>query len=84
MLVGASEKRFVIHEDALVRHSTFFRAALNGEFREAEENTIRLPEVDPEIFGILAHWAYSNELIVMEQQDVEGDTEARNQRKVLL
>jgi hypothetical protein len=84
VLVGSSEKRFMIHKDALVRHSTFFRAAINGGFREAKENLIRLPEINPKEFAIFAHWAYSNELIVMEPQDTGNDKFGRYQRLRLI
>lgn len=83
MLIGAEEKHFTVHKDILFQHSTFFTAALNGEFREAKERPIRLPETDPEAFAIFAQWAYRNELIVMEEEDFESDSPGRHQERQL-
>jgi hypothetical protein len=48
----------VAHEDLLTYHSEFFRAALGGGFKEAEEKTVRLPTEDTTIFEFFQFWMY--------------------------
>jgi hypothetical protein len=56
--VGPEEVRFVVHETLLVHYSKFFRAALTGNFIEAQEKTVRMGEVDPDLFELFGHWLY--------------------------
>ncbi|OSS51538.1 hypothetical protein B5807_03575 [Epicoccum nigrum] len=52
VLVGSEKKRFIVHQDLLTCHSEFFRAALMGKFKEADEKIVPLPEDDEVIFGV--------------------------------
>jgi hypothetical protein len=56
--VGADCKHFVVHKKLLTSQSEYFDKALNGKFREAEENTIHLKEDDPVAVGLLIAWLY--------------------------
>jgi hypothetical protein len=38
--------------------SSFFRAALEGDFREASENVVKLPEEQEPVFKKFLHWLY--------------------------
>lgn len=59
-LVGAdAPKRFKIHEDLIRPRSEFVRLALVGEWKEAQERTIPLPEDDPNVFSVYQHYLYS-------------------------
>lgn len=58
MLVGPDEVRFVVHEALLTHHSPFFRAALTGKFKEAEEKVVRLPEEQPSVVESFVYWVY--------------------------
>lgn len=59
-LVGAdAPKRFNIHEDLIKPRSEFVRLALVGEWKEAHERTIPLPEDDPDVFSVYQHYLYS-------------------------
>lgn len=63
----------MLHKDALVQNSTFFRAALDGQFKEAKEKTVRLLESDAQTFAIFAHWVYTNDTVFQESTEVVAD-----------
>lgn len=42
----------------LKHHSEYFSAALNGSWKEAEENSITLNDIDPKTFEVFVHWLY--------------------------
>lgn len=46
----------------LVRHSSFFEAALDGYFAESTSKSITLPEDDPVIFELFIRWLYIGDL----------------------
>lgn len=82
VLVGPDAKPFNVHEELLTLHSPFFRAALTGNFKEAEDKTVTLKEEDPKIFEFFVHWLYYNCLpdkdsdpALLELWDCEGDCE---------
>ncbi|RDW92789.1 BTB/POZ domain-containing protein [Aspergillus mulundensis] len=60
--VGEQRKTFVVHEAALREFSPFFDKALTGEWKEARERVVQLPEEDPEVFDIFVHWVYCGKL----------------------
>lgn len=62
VFVGIPKTRFVVHEELLTYHSSFFRAALNGCFKEAESKTVILEDTDPQIFEFFVHWLYHQRL----------------------
>ncbi|KAF8472170.1 hypothetical protein BDZ91DRAFT_791186 [Kalaharituber pfeilii] len=49
---------FSVHEHILIR-VPFFAAALRGQFREAREKVIHLPEDDPEVLSKLIEYLYT-------------------------
>jgi hypothetical protein len=58
-LVGADEpERFVVHESLIKSHSEFVCMALRGDWREAKERIIPLPDDDPEVFSVCQQWLY--------------------------
>jgi hypothetical protein len=58
VIVGESKKKIIVHQALLVHHSSFFRAALTGKFKEAEDKTIKLEEESPIVFEFVVHWLY--------------------------
>ncbi|KAF4629010.1 hypothetical protein G7Y89_g9140 [Cudoniella acicularis] len=56
--VGPERKHFVVHKSLLTTQSTYFDRALNGNFKEAEENSIYMEEEDPAAVGLLVGWLY--------------------------
>lgn len=61
-------------------NSKFFTAMLEGQFREAHENVVRLPEANAEIFDIYVHTLYSKEIVLLEPSEVGKDV-GGNKRK---
>ena len=74
----------MIHQDALTMHSTLFRAALEGQFREGSEKLIRMPEADAEIFAIYSQWAYSRALVLLEHDEVAKDTTVSKRAELMV
>jgi hypothetical protein len=75
------DKTFYIHHSILAKASRYFRAALEGGFREAEEKKVNLPEVAVEVFEMFVEWAYTT----IEQKRLEAlalaDTKDENTDK---
>jgi hypothetical protein len=63
------QKRFVVHEDLLTHYSKFFRAALKGGFKEANERIIPLGEQSPRLFELFVHWLYYQRFPATEHND---------------
>ncbi|PQE27145.1 hypothetical protein CJF32_00000111 [Rutstroemia sp. NJR-2017a WRK4] len=57
--VGPHAETFHVHRDILTR-SEYFRKALDGEFREAGEQAIDLPEEDPALFEFVVAYLYES------------------------
>ncbi|KAH8687457.1 hypothetical protein BGZ60DRAFT_8157 [Tricladium varicosporioides] len=55
---GPERKSFVVHKSLLTSQSSYFDKALNGNFKEADENSITLEEEDPAAVGLLIGWLY--------------------------
>jgi BTB/POZ domain len=56
--VGAKEVTFQLHKSILCDISTFFTAAFTGQFLEATENIVKMPEEDVEVFNLFVNWLY--------------------------
>lgn len=61
VLVGPEKHRFDIHKALVCSQSDFFKAALTGNFKEAD-GTIALPEQDPTTFRYFVYWLYTGSL----------------------
>lgn len=64
VLVGTGDRttEFNIPGALLTDCSTYFTGALNGGFREADENKIVLDDEDPEVFRTFVAWMYKQRL----------------------
>jgi hypothetical protein len=51
-----------VHENLLSEASDFFRKALNGNFKEASDGVMELPEDDPNAFELFVRWLYGKAL----------------------
>ncbi len=60
--VGPEQQAFIVHKDFLCNVSPFFAAALQGHFKEAEEDKVRLPVEDPKVFEYFLQWLYTKDL----------------------
>ncbi|MCJ1415788.1 hypothetical protein MMC32_002121 [Xylographa parallela] len=63
VIVGEKKRVFKIHKNLLCSSSEFFKAALDGKFKEAEEREINLAEEDPQTFERVVFWMYSGSLL---------------------
>ncbi|KAH7418318.1 hypothetical protein BKA64DRAFT_635451 [Cadophora sp. MPI-SDFR-AT-0126] len=54
--VGKDKKHYVIPKDLLCYYSTYFDRCFNGEFKEAKEGKLELPEDDVQDFEILLEY----------------------------
>ncbi len=52
--VGSGDKAYVfgVHENLICEPSSFFRAALNGTWKELVDQIVDLPDDDPEVFEL--------------------------------
>jgi len=70
VLVGKDETPFAVQKSTLCATSAFFAAALKHDWKEAQEQTIRLPRESVEAFDIYLQWLFSR--TVATKQDTEG------------
>jgi hypothetical protein len=57
-LVGldGSDQKYTVYRDLLCHHSTYFDRLLNGGFKEAGQDLVRLMEVDSKAFQSFFYW----------------------------
>ena len=65
IFVGPERKRYLIHKTLLTNQSEYFDKALNGSFKEADEQSIYLEEETPAAFDLLVGWLYQNSIPVV-------------------
>lgn len=57
--VGPNKTQFAIHKNLLVTRSSYFRACLEGGFKESATGTVYLEESDPDVFSFVAEFLYT-------------------------
>lgn len=65
--VGPKKKVYNVHKDLLIFYSDYFRAALNGSFKEAIEGKISLHGEREDVFDIFNQFVYSR--VIADEQD---------------
>ncbi|KAL8686860.1 MAG: hypothetical protein Q9218_006811 [Villophora microphyllina] len=58
IIVGKDRKTYYAHRDILCAGSDYFRAALMGQFKEAQSSRIEFPEEEPATLEVLLFWLY--------------------------
>jgi BTB/POZ domain len=66
--VGSSQEIFHVHKAFLCEVSPFFRAALDGAFKEALEDAMTFPEDKQETFERFLAWLYFKEYAVTSKE----------------
>jgi len=66
--VGPDKKMYTLPRALLCYHSDFFQRSLTGQFREASEDKIYLPEDDAKIFLLVLEWMYKGTLPMFEDR----------------
>jgi len=74
----------VVHKDIITARSAFFRAAINGNFKEAHDKLIRLPDCDADLFAIYVQWLYSGAIVLLDSSALEQDPIGSAQRQLLI
>lgn len=59
VFVGPDKHEFRTHKHLLRHDIPFFRAAFDNLFAEADENSMELPEDDPQVFALIVSWLYT-------------------------
>ncbi|EMD85158.1 hypothetical protein COCC4DRAFT_66532 [Bipolaris maydis ATCC 48331] len=65
--VGPEKVPYEVHKALLTHYSEYFSSALNGPWKEAQENSITLNDIDPKTFGIFVHWLYTQKIATEEE-----------------
>lgn len=60
--VGPSAELFNVHKAVLTK-SEYFSKALDGDFKEADQQAIDLPEEDPAIFSFVVAYLYEGKFM---------------------
>lgn len=64
--VGLPPQSFQVHKSFLCQASPFFRAALEGSFKESADSVVHLPQDKPGTFERFLSWVYWKEYDVMD------------------
>jgi len=72
---GEKSKTYAIYSSTLTTRSLFFRKALSGPWKEAEERVVHLPEDDARTFELYLHYIYNNEFACNPSEDQYGKKE---------
>jgi hypothetical protein len=65
-----TQKKFHVHESLITARSLFFRNALQGNWKEAQDRVVKLTKDDPEVFSLYLQGLYAGHL------DPKDDTPA--------
>lgn len=62
---GDKIQTFDVHESLITGRSLFFKKAVSGTWREAQDRLVNLPEDEPATFRCYLHLLYTNTLAIM-------------------
>ena len=81
LFVGTSQKAFYVHVDLLCDASSFFKAALTGDFKESSDKTMQFPEDDENTFSLFIDWLYHQrqEMLALPPDDQEDSDDEDNE-----
>jgi hypothetical protein len=66
LVVGAEKKVFTVHKKLLCDRSAFFSKGFNGQFKEAAEGRMELPNDTSAAFECFLTWLYWDQPLAME------------------
>jgi hypothetical protein len=70
--VGPQKQHYHLHKALLVHHSDYFRSAMNGSWKEAEDKLISLKDVETTAVEIFIHWLYTQQILnPVEVEDIQ-------------
>lgn len=56
VLVGKEKREYTLHKGFAIKSSEFFAKAVDGSWKEAMDQEVKLPEVDAADFERYLHW----------------------------
>ena len=60
---GEEQQHYTLHKNLLIQKSSYFRAALTADFKEAVDGAITLSEEDPSTFQHFVQWLYTGSVL---------------------
>lgn len=60
-------KTFIIHKGILCRSAAYFKAALEGGFKESKDQVLELLEDDPVVFSHFELWLYTGKILELHE-----------------
>lgn len=60
--VGPQQQQYRIHQTLITHHSEYFRIVFNGSWKEADENSVTLEDIELATFDIFVHWLYTQNM----------------------
>ncbi|KAF2117803.1 hypothetical protein BDV96DRAFT_597677 [Lophiotrema nucula] len=60
--IGPDKTEYLLHRCFLIHHSEYFRKALQGDWKEAQDNEIVLEDVETGTFNVFVNWVYTRKL----------------------
>ncbi|MCJ1346387.1 hypothetical protein MMC31_004603 [Peltigera leucophlebia] len=78
LLVGEEKLPFHVHLDVICKESSVFKAAFSGEFTEASNKSMNLPDDDIESVDRMIQWLYSKQYELAKwSEDIKTTASAR-------
>ena len=65
-----NKKEYMVYKSFATKSSKFLRAALNGNWKESQEQRVPLPDTEPVDFEVYLEWLYTSQL---DPRDAETD-----------
>jgi hypothetical protein len=62
IVVGEDERVFLIHESVLTARSQFFKNAMTGSWKEAEDKVVKLPDDIADVFALYEQLVYTSKI----------------------
>lgn len=62
--IGPEATPYIIHRDLLCNASKYFSNAFKGNFKEANDQSIHLTDVKPEVFDAFSQWLYKTTITI--------------------
>ncbi|KAF2847953.1 hypothetical protein T440DRAFT_369496, partial [Plenodomus tracheiphilus IPT5] len=60
--IGPLRTRYHVHAALLSKHSEFFKRALNGPWKEAQNRVVKFEDVECDTFDLFIEWLYTQQL----------------------
>ena len=69
ILVGKNRSSYTLHRNLVCDRSSYFRAALLGQFEEASTGIIEFPDLEDSVFKVFILWVYGHKIEILTSLD---------------